>query len=143
MICFKNIFKNILFHFFLVNIVLLIYSIPSLPQETSFLKPYYYDKNVCIQNPESSLLAELFLRAGINVDSYKKSWCKDPKSSLFIRAFTFKTLEKEDKFIVLIYYGGDYVGRYVYTKKNNPRDIEEFSYSFVKWMLKNAWEKEF
>ncbi len=120
MICFKNLFKKIFFHFFLVNIVLLTFSIPSLPQETSFLKPDYYDKYVCIQNPENSLLAELFLRAGINVDSYEKRWCKDPKSSL-IRAFTFKTLEKEDKFIVLIYYGGDYVGRYVYTKKKSSR----------------------
>jgi len=140
MIFFKNLFKKVLFHFFLVNIILLSYSIPSLPQETSFLKPGYYFKKVCIHNPESSLLAELFLRAGIDVDSYEKSWCKDPKFSF---VFTFKTLEKEDKFIVLIYYDGDYVGRYVYTKKNNPRDIEEFSYSFVKWMLKNAWEKEF
>jgi hypothetical protein len=142
MICFKNLFKRILFYFFLVNIVLLTYSIPSVPQETSFLKPGYYDKNVCIHNPESSLLAELFLIAGIHVDSSEKSWCKDPKFSI-INAFTFKTLEKEDKFIVLIYYGGDYVGRYVYTKKNNPRDIEEFSFSFVIWMLKNAWGKKF
>jgi hypothetical protein len=140
MIFFKSLFKKVLFHFFFINIILLTNSIPSLPQETSFLKPGYYFKNVCIQNPESSLLAELFLRAGIDVDSYEKSRCKDPKFSF---VFTFKTLEKEDKFIVLIYYGGDYVGRYVYTKKNNPRDIEEFSYSFVKWMLKNAWGKEF
>jgi len=143
MIFFKNLLKKALLHFFLVNIILLTYSIPSLPQETSFLKPGLYRKIVCIHNPESSLLAELFLRAGIDVHSYEKHWCKDPKSSFFVRAFTFKTLEKEDKFIVLIYYGGDYVGRYVYTKKNNLRDIEEFSYSFVKWMLKNAWGKEF
>jgi hypothetical protein len=142
MIFFKNLFKKVLFHFFLVNIILLSYSLPSLPQETSFLKPGYYSERVCIQNPESSFLAELFLRAGINVDSYEKGWCKDPKSSL-IGAFTFKTLDKEDKFIVLIYYDGDYVGRYVYTKKNNSRDIEEFSYSFVIWMLKNAWGKKF
>jgi len=31
----------------------------------------------------------------------------------------------------------------MYIQKKNPRDIEEFSYSFVIWMLKNAWGKEF
>jgi hypothetical protein len=82
------------------------------------------------------------LRVGVDVDDYDRSWCKDPKHSI-ISTFTFKTYEENNKFTVFIYYNGDYVGRYVYFKKNTPEDIPEFVYSFVNWMLKNAWEKNF
>jgi|YelNatPaOPRAMG01_1025707.scaffolds.fasta_scaffold51272_3 hypothetical protein len=142
MIFFKKFFLNfctiILFSLFIFWFVEI-----AKAQDSSFLKPGHYNKSVCIENPEKSLLAEAFLRVGVSVyDSNKYSFCKETGFRVS-GVFTFKTHEENNKFIVFIYYWGDYVGRYVYFKKNTPEDIPEFVRSFVNWMLETAWKKEF
>ncbi len=121
----KIFFVTVLLTFFLVKI--------STAQDQSFLKKGYYNRSIWIENPEKSPLAEAFLRNGIRVLS--------PSSSVLTSCFSFKTSDEENKFVVFIYYDGDFVGKYNYFKKNTSEDITEFIDSFVRWMFRNAWGK--
>ena len=102
--------------------------------DESFLKPGYYQRCVIIENPETSILAEAFLRAGVTVKSRTSlSWSS--------ACFSFKTQEEHNKFIVYIYYNGDFVGRYVYRKVKGNNELK-FTKSFVYWLFRNAWSQK-
>jgi hypothetical protein len=100
--------------------------------EESFIQKAFYAQRVIIENPEDSILAEMFLRRGISV----------AKPAPGTQAFTFRTRDDDEKFLVFIYYCGDFVGKYFYTKKGGDRDEKEFFRSFVDWMFENAWKVE-
>ena len=104
-------------------------------QDKSFLQKRYYAQSVRIDNPETSPLAEAFLRNGISVtNSYPY--------------FHFKTTDSGDTFMVYIYYHGshsfgpdDFVGKFFYKKKGMSEETREFVNAFVSWMLQYAWSK--
>ncbi len=102
-------------------------------QGDSFIKKGSYHSSVRIDNPETSLLAEVLLRNGINVTSSYPH-------------FHFKTTDSENSFAVFIYYetrySNDFVGKFVYEKKNTTDETREFVNAFVSWMSKNAWSKK-
>jgi hypothetical protein len=100
--------------------------------EESFIQKALYAQCVIIENPEESILAEMFLRRGI--------WVVKPASGT--QGFSFKTRDDNEKSLVFIYYKGDFVGKYFYTKKGGDRDQTEFAGSFVDWMIENAWKVE-
>jgi hypothetical protein len=105
----------------------------ALSQNESFLKKGFYYRGVQISNPETSPLAEVFLKNGIDVTD------RSPH-------FYFKTTDTENKFIVFIYYRkygqGDFVGKFVYEKNSSDGQTNEFINAFVSWMFKNAWSKK-
>ena len=101
----------------------------------SFLKKDNYQKRVYIENPETSPAAEAFLRNNISI------------TTIMNDSFSFKTVDESGKYIVYIYYQNDidsreFVGKYVYTKKDPKEDTKEFIIDFVNWMLETAWEKK-
>ena len=101
----------------------------------SFLKKDDYQKRVYIENPETSPAAEAFLRNNISITTSMKG------------SFSFKTVDESGKYIVYIYYENDndsreFVGKYVYTKKDPQEDTKEFIIEFVNWMLDTAWGKK-
>ena len=119
-------FAIICFLFFLVPIVF------SQSEESFIQKRGFYVQNVIIENPEDSVLAEMFLRRGISVI----------KPAPETQAFTFSTRDDNEKFLAYIYYKGDFVGKYFYTKKGGDQDQKEFFRSLVDWMFENAWKVE-
>lgn len=123
-----NFFKK----FFILIVVIQLFLVSHvLGDDGSFLKAGYYNRSVQIKNPETSLLAETFLRNGVTVyDSYCSTTC-----------FSFKTQEENDKFIVYIYYVSDYVGKFFYYKTGTSDETVKFTNDFVSWMFKNAWSK--
>ena len=100
--------------------------------EESFILKELYPQSVIIENPEDSVLAEMFLRRGI--------WVVKPAPET--QALTFSTRDDGEKFLAYIYYKGDFVGKYFYTKKGGDQDQKEFFRSFVDWMFENAWKVE-
>lgn len=107
----------------------------AIAQDESFLQQRRYETRIYMENPETSILAELFLRYGISIDNnYPKNY------------FSFKTTDSSDKLVVFIYYGDKfsqiYVGKYVYKKKNVVEEQREFVNAFVSWMVNNAWSKK-
>jgi len=104
-----------------------------------FLEKGYYNRDVVIQNPETSPLAEAFLRAGVDVH----------KSTPYDSAcFIFK-IQSGPLFTVFIYYKvpssseEKYVGRFAF--KSDPADHSsvqtQFINAFVPWMQNNAWSQ--
>jgi hypothetical protein len=119
-----------------VSVVLsLSYSGSTTAASDAFLKPGSYSRSVVIPTPETSLLAEGFLRTGVDV--YKA--CPVATS-----CFSFK-VEKSLDFTVFIYYPNQstFVGRFVFIK--NPADERsvdvQFVLDFVPWMQNNAWSQ--
>lgn len=103
--------------------------------DESFLQKRGYAQSVRIDNPETSPLAEAFIRNGISVTN------KYPY-------FHFKTTDSDNTFIVYIYYNGpyyyssdDFVGKFFYKKKGITDETKDFVNAFVSWMLQNAWPK--
>ncbi len=124
-------FKRLLTAFIFV----ILFSGIGLSQTGSFLlKETYYSQSVFINNPETSPLAETFLRNGIKVTSSPPY-------------FSFKTEDSGDTFTVYIYYlnsrhaSNDFVGRFVYNKKGVSEETRDFVNAFVSWMVQNAWPK--
>ena len=115
-------------------ICLLFFVVPTVfsQSEESFIRNTLYAQCVMIENPEESILAEMFLRRGISV----------VKPAPGTQGFSFKTRDDDEKFLVFIYYNGDIVGKYFYTKKGGDGDQKEFVSSFVDWMIDNAWKVE-
>jgi hypothetical protein len=111
------------------------YSYSTKAASDAFLKPGSYSRSVVIPTPEKSLLAEGFLRTGVDV--YKA--CPINTS-----CFSF-TIDQTLDFTVFIYYPnqGTFVGRYVFVKNpadERPVDVQ-FVLDFVPWMQNNAWSK--
>ncbi len=117
----------------LVAICLFISCSIAFAQSESFLKKGSYLKRVEIEKPETSLLAEVFLRNGISVTSNTP-------------LFHFKTADADGKFTVFIYYRpnsytDDFVGKFVYEKTNAENEASQFVNAFVAWMIRNAWSR--
>jgi hypothetical protein len=125
---FKKLWAITLFTFFFCGV--------ALSETESFLqKRPFYAHSVKIDNPETSPLAEAFLRNGISVTN-------------LYPYFHFKTTDSGDTFIAYIHYHGpysyspdDFVGKFVYKKKGIGEETREFVNAFVSWMLQNAWPK--
>lgn len=105
----------------------------ALSETGNYLLRKTYYQSVFINNPETSPLAEAFIRNGIKITNSRPY-------------FSFKTEDSGDVFTVHIYYldhygSSDFVGKFVYNKKGVSGETRDFVNAFVSWMLQNAWAK--
>ena len=102
-----------------------------------------YPKSVYLPNPENNILAELFIKKGIEV-------IKGPNSMLPFISFKIDKEEKEKTIYYRVYiyyntflnffYGGNYIGKFEYIiSKEEILSPEKFAEEFVNWLSKNLW----